>query len=96
MEKYGLALDKAIFEATQHQEEKERYIKTIQDLVSKSTQATQKLKEKEEKEALASYTAGLERRIERYGFVSERIKSRGEGERRSEKIGEKRREKQRG
>jgi hypothetical protein len=74
VEKYGLALDKAIFEATQHQEEKERYIKTIQDLVSKSTQATQKLKEKEEKEGLVSYTAGLERRIERYGFVSERIK----------------------
>jgi len=74
VEKYGLALDKAIFEATQHQEEKERYIKTIQDLVSKSTQATQKLKEKAEKEGLAPYAADLERHIERYGFVSERIK----------------------
>lgn len=74
VDKYGLALDKAIFEATQHQEEKDRYIKVIQDLVSKSAQATQKLKEKAEKEGLAPYAAGLERRIERYRFVSERIK----------------------
>ena len=74
MEKYGLALDKAIFEATQHQEEKDRYIKAIQDLVSKSAPATQKVKQKAEREGLVSYTAGLERRIERYGFVGERIK----------------------
>lgn len=73
VEKYGLALDKAIFEATQHQEEKDRYIKVIQDLVSKSAQATQKLKEKAEKEGLAPYAAGLERRIECCKFLSERI-----------------------
>jgi hypothetical protein len=73
VQKYGLALDKAIFEATQHQEEKQSYIETIQDLVSKSVQATQKLKEKAEKEGIAPYAAGLERRIGCYRFVSEKI-----------------------
>jgi len=67
------AVDKAIFEATQHPEEKDRYIKIIQDLVSKSVQATEKTKEKLEKEGPADYVARLERRIDYYKFVSERI-----------------------
>jgi len=70
--KYRPAVDKAIFEATQHQEEKDRYIKIIQDLVSKSAQATEKVKEKVEKEGPADYVARLERHIEYYKFVSER------------------------
>ena len=48
--KYKLVVDKAIFEATQHQEEKDRYIKVIQDLLSKTAQATERAKEKVEKE----------------------------------------------
>ena len=71
--KYRLVVDKAIFEATQHQEEKDRYIKIIQDLVSKIAQATEKVKEKVEKEGPADYVARLERRIDYYKFVSERI-----------------------
>ena len=70
---YRSVVDKAIFEATQHQEEKDRYIKVIQDLVSKSAQATEKLKEKVEKEGLTDRVAALERGTEYSKFVSERI-----------------------
>lgn len=73
MTKYRLAVDKAIFEATQHHEEKDRYIKIIQDLMSKRAQATEKLKENAEKEGLTDRVASLERRIEDFKFVSERI-----------------------
>jgi hypothetical protein len=71
--KYRTVVDKAIFEATQHQEEKDRYIKLIQDLLSKNAQATEKLKEKVEKEGRADRVATLERRTEYCKFVSERI-----------------------
>src|SRR5208337_4621383 len=64
--------DKAIFEATQHQEEKDRYIKVIQDLASKRAQATEKLKEKAEKEGLTDRVAALERGTEDSKFLSER------------------------
>jgi hypothetical protein len=99
------AVDKAIFEATQHPEEKDRYIKIIQDLVSKVAQATEKVKEKLEKEGPADYVARLERRIDYYKFVSERIEDvmkvaslyynerlavLGEKERRGERLDERR------
>ena len=71
--KYRVVVDKAIFEATQHQEEKDRYIKVIQDLVSKTVQATERAKEKVEKEGRADRVASFERRIEYCRFVSERI-----------------------
>ena len=71
--KYISVVDKAIFEATQHQEEKDRYVKVIQDLVSKRAQATKKLKEKVEKEGLTYRVAALERGTEYCKFVSERI-----------------------
>jgi hypothetical protein len=71
--KYGLVVDKAIFEATQHTEEKDRYIKVIQDLVSKTAQATERAKENAEKEGRADRVASLEKRIEDCRFVSERI-----------------------
>ena len=71
--KYRSVVDKAIFEATQHQEEKDRYIKLIQDLLSKSAQATEKVKEKAEKEGRTDRFATLERRTENCKFVSERI-----------------------
>jgi len=71
--KYRRVLDKAIFEATQHQDEKDRYIKVIQDLVSKTVQATERAKEKVEKEGRTDRVASLDRRIEYCRFVSERI-----------------------
>ena len=71
--KYRPAVDKAIFEATQHQQEKDTYIKLIQDLLLKSAQATEKVKEKAEKEGRTDRLATLERRTENYKFVSERI-----------------------
>jgi hypothetical protein len=71
--KYRSVVDKAIFEATQHQEEKDRYIKLIQDLLSKTSQATEKLKEKVEKQGLTDRVVSLERRTEYCKFVSERI-----------------------
>ena len=70
---YRSAADKAIFEATQHQEEKDRYIRIIQDLAAKRAQATEKLKEKVEKEGLTDRLAALERGTEDSKFLSERI-----------------------
>jgi hypothetical protein len=73
MSKYGLVVDKALFEATQHQEERGRYIKLIQDLVTKTSQATEKAKEKVEKDGLNDRAASLVRRIENNKFMNERI-----------------------
>ena len=73
--KYRLMVDKAIFEATQHQEEKDRYIKVIRDLLSKTAQATERAKEKAEKEGRTGRVAALLKRIEHCKFVSERIEA---------------------
>jgi len=66
------AVDKAIFEAAQNPGERERYIKVIQNLASKTIHATEQEKEKVEKEGLTDYAASLERRIENQKFMSER------------------------
>jgi len=66
------AVDKAIFEATQNPGERERYIKVIQNLASKTIHATEQEKEKVEKEGLIDYAASLGRRIENQKFMSER------------------------
>jgi hypothetical protein len=71
--KYRGVVDKAIFEATQHQEERDRYIKVIKDLALKATKATEKVKEKVEKEGLTGYATSLGGRIEGYKFLSEKI-----------------------
>jgi hypothetical protein len=71
MPKYGDAMDKAILEATQNPGERARYIKIAQDLASKTAKVTEKVKEKREKEGLAS--PHLEGRIKRYESMSERI-----------------------
>jgi len=71
--KYRLVLDKAIFEATQNLGERGRYIKVIQDLVSKAVHAIEKAKEKVEKDGRMDYATSLERSIENYKFMSERI-----------------------
>ena len=74
MRKYRTAVDKAIFEATQNPGEKERYIKIIQDLASKTAKATEKAKEKLEKEGRTKDASSyLEGRIEHYEFMCERI-----------------------
>ena len=66
------AVDKAIFEAAQNPGERERYIKVIQNLASKTIHATEQEKEKVEKEGLTDYAASLGRRIENQKFMSER------------------------
>ncbi|MBA7642719.1 hypothetical protein ES703_50427 [subsurface metagenome] len=66
------AVDKAIFEAAQNPGERERYIKVIQNLASKTIQATEQEKEKVEKEGLTDQAASLGRRIENQKFMSER------------------------
>jgi hypothetical protein len=71
--KHKLVVDKAIFEATQNPGERGRYIKVIQDLVSKAVHANEKAKEKVEKEGRMDYATSFERTIENYKFMSERI-----------------------
>jgi hypothetical protein len=66
------AVDKAIFEAAQNPGERERYIKVIQNLASKTIHATEQEKEKVEKEGLTDRAAFLGRRIENQKFMSER------------------------
>jgi hypothetical protein len=69
---FGPAVDKAIFEAAQNPGERERYIKVIQNLASKTIHATEQEKEKVEKEGLTDHAASLGRRIENQKFMSER------------------------
>jgi len=66
------AVDKAIFEAAQNPGKRERYIKVIQNLASKTIHATEQKKEKVEKEGLTDQAASLGRRIENQKFMSER------------------------
>ena len=66
------AIDKAIFEVTQNPEERERYIKVIQNLASKTIHATEQEKEKAEKEGLTDRADSLEKRIKDQKFISER------------------------
>jgi hypothetical protein len=66
------AVDKAIFEAAQNPGERERYIKVIQNLASKTIHATEQEKEKVEKEGLTDRAASLGRRIEDQKFMSRR------------------------
>ena len=69
---FGQAVDKAIFEAAQNPGKRERYIKVIQNLASKTIHATEQEKEKVEKEGLTDLAASLGRRIENQKFMSER------------------------
>jgi len=68
------AVDKAIFEGAQKPEERERYIKVIQDLASKTIHTTELEKEKCEKEGLTDRAASLAHRIEKQQFLSDRAK----------------------
>ena len=66
------AVDKAIFEGAQNLGERERYIKVIQNLASKTIHATEQEKEKLEKEGRTDHAASLGKRIEDQRFMSER------------------------
>ena len=66
------AVNKAIFEAAQNPGERERYIKVIQNLASKTIHATEQKRETVEKEGLTDQAASLGRRIENQKFMSER------------------------
>ena len=66
------SVDKAIFEASQNPEERERYIKVIQNLASKTINATEQEKEKAEKGGLTDQAAYLGSGIENQKFMSER------------------------
>ena len=67
---FGPAVDKAIFEGAQNPEDRERYIRVIQDLASKTVHATEQ--EEVEKEGFTAQAASLGRRIEHLKFMSER------------------------
>jgi hypothetical protein len=69
---FSPAMDKAIFEAAQKPGERERYVKVIQNLASKTLHVTEQEKEKAEKEGLTDWAASLARRIEDQKFMSER------------------------
>ena len=66
------AVDKAIFEAAQNPGERERYIKAIKSLATKTMHATEQEREKVEKEGLTDRAASLGRRIENQKFMGER------------------------
>jgi hypothetical protein len=70
---YREVVDKAIFEASQNPEERSRYIEVIKDLVPKIVGATEKAKEKAEKNGLTGKAASLERRIHSFRFIGERV-----------------------
>jgi len=69
---YREAINKAIFEATQNPDERERYTKAIQNLASKAINATEQEKEKAEKEGITDRADSLRKRIEEQKFMSER------------------------
>jgi hypothetical protein len=69
---YRPAMDKAIFEGSQNLGEKERYVKVIRDLASKTIHATELEKEKALKQGLTGRAASLGTRIEDQRFMSER------------------------
>jgi len=69
---FSPAVDKAIFEASQNPGERERYIKVIRNLASKTLPGMEQEKEKTEKEGLTDRAAFLGRRIEDQKFLSER------------------------
>jgi 3-methyladenine DNA glycosylase/8-oxoguanine DNA glycosylase len=66
------AVDKAIFEGSQKPEERERYIKIIQDLAAKTIYAAEGEMEEAEREGLTDRAVFLKRRIEKSKFMSER------------------------
>jgi len=94
------ALDKAIFEGAQNPGERERCIKAIQDIASKTIRVMERQRETAEKEGLADRAASLGRGIENQKvmskraedmlivaskFYAEKLLEQGENERREER-----------
>ncbi len=73
LRKYQQAVSKAIFEATQKPGEKGRCIKVIQDLVPRTVEVIEKVKEKAEKDGLAERAGYLGKEIGNCEFLSKRI-----------------------
>lgn len=69
---YKQAVDKAIFEAAQNPEERERYTQLIRNLVQKSIPSLEQKKVEAEKAGLTDQAALLDRRVENRKFVNER------------------------
>lgn len=91
------ALDKAIFEGSQNPEEREKYIRVVQELASKTMRAMERERETAQKEGLSDLAATLESGIEKQKimgtraedilivaskFYAEKMLELGEGERR--------------
>jgi hypothetical protein len=71
--KYRECVERTIFEAAQNPEERGRYIKAIQSLLSKNIRATEKAREQAEKKGLTERAASFGKDIERYEFMRKRI-----------------------
>lgn len=69
------AMDKAIFEASQNADEKERYIEIIQNLASKTIDTMEQKKAKMEQEGHTDLAASLGRRIEGQQFIREKTEN---------------------
>jgi len=72
LRKYQQAVSKAIFEATQEPGKKGEYIGFIHDLVPKTVEVIEKVKEKAEKDGLAERASYLEKEIGNYEYLSKR------------------------
>jgi len=70
--KFGIVLDKAIFEASRNPEEREKYITLIRAFVSKSTSELEKEKEDAEEKGFTEKVASLEGKIKRQKIINER------------------------
>jgi hypothetical protein len=69
---YRPALDKAVFEGSQHLADRDKYVKVIRDVVSRAIDATEKEKEMAVKQGLTARAASLETRIQDQKFMNER------------------------
>ena len=66
------AIDKAIFEGSQSPGERGRYVQVIRNLASKTVDAAEQAKERQEREGHTERAASLDRRIEDHRLMSER------------------------
>lgn len=71
---FAPAVDKAVFESAQNPGETQKYIAVVQDLAAKAIAAAEKEKAEKQSQASEGQLASLDRRIEQYRFLSERVK----------------------
>ena len=70
---FKLVAEKAIFEASQNPQERERYLKLMQDLAPKTINVLEQEKQRLENEGLTDQAATLARRIENQKFINARV-----------------------